>query len=1328
MKVNGPFDQYGKKITGNMNNAILPKIENYEGLTAEDRQKLEQQHLREVEIESARERLASKYISPINRNYKDPTLYNLKPSDPETGIRRPLVRVAIPKSINNSVLVTSHLPEAKSGNNKSSTPKVKTLSIKLPINVSLATVLKNIYEHMYEYYFHKRPNFGSKKEDAAAKQVIQGLIDANMKNISTIVTTKNISNTERIESLKGAVNKMKQNPLPSYIKPNIILTPINAQTKQNSKMNHEISTKKPNQSMTKGAETDKKVFGVKSAMTSTLNQDGQVKGSDQQTLAKETDLYNKLTYKQEQKELNQNKITEKSNEVSTNKFGSNNNQLDENKTDYKDQELIPEVEDETDGITRSNVGSHEDDWVKYRGSIDSYLGTLQNLQEKNELHRHKEAVKPFLNIPLKLISEEHARRRSNFRFDQEPATNKKSNNPLEYNIPRIPNPLLFPNSALSSAIKSDSYSSFTNQPNQRLIKGPSLFDVTNGQTLQEFNKAAQEYAKLRFKDAKENPFTKITNIASALQKDGIKGSTSPSNYFLIDTTGVADNKPMLIQTVEEFIKKQSAKKAAHSKPKAMQNAQYTSLALPQIKEADTDILDHQDENSQFQKLDLGSTSNSVADLAQHSLSQMQSNNLNIQATESNQNKVDNRGGASILDSPQVLYQIQAMNSARQNFENDRTSNTKTNTLQTEGLMNNQEQQTTDERKLNIWNSREVQQQIEAMNNARQRFSQLAPPLASANQKPRNGITRKFNPKYSQKQILISQSRIRNIQNVKDKNSMDYKKTPPKLNFNANLPVPYKDTFSNIGSITNDDLNTQISSEPLLPMQKNLNNIFLNKIQDPISLSEALPVEDNVKDFTNANVARGSYYTLKEEMKEAEREKLEGKQANQPVQMPPDPKEILKETIKDPNWDKKVTVPYGSYDRPDFLSKRNIIPRNKKRHYSNSYVLALRNNQLRHSLKRMKRKIVRKRMIRDGEEPYTNSKKKRKIDITITDGKKNTVGKCKPSSSTNRRKKYSNDVKGINKLILKFKMQHHSEAHIRSFLRRVATRIKQLRKRTNKRKQNNKDKIKNVKIVPQNVKPRTNRLKTGKILQANTTGTHKTRKRNRIEKVVKEVSPISTDKEGSTTFDLNQVTSNKKKIDTEIQTMGFDFVKTSRPVQNLENIDFISSGSGSSIVRNFATNMNENVQQNVVSNINENNENTQKVLTSNVNVTNQQANEDAKMSSNIFHTISEAFSLPIQSDTKSVNERLNTFGKSSEISKKSEIDNFSFNQPKPVSSNIFNDMDMGISVKNEKGKLQQDLTESMEYDKPTADIPLAVTPSYDKSLINEFTPTSDVTSI
>ena len=94
-------------------------------------------------------------------------------------------------------------------------------------------------------------------------------------------------------------------------------------------------------------------------MTSTSNQDGQIKGLDQQTLAKETDLYNKLTYKQEQKELNQKKIIEKSNEASSSKFGSNSHRLDESKTDYKDQELIPMIEEDVDGITGSNLGSNK---------------------------------------------------------------------------------------------------------------------------------------------------------------------------------------------------------------------------------------------------------------------------------------------------------------------------------------------------------------------------------------------------------------------------------------------------------------------------------------------------------------------------------------------------------------------------------------------------------------------------------------------------------------------------------------------------------------------------------------------------------------------------------------------------------------------------------------------------------------------------------------------------------------------------------------------------------------------------------------------------------
>ena len=35
--------------------------------------------------------------------------------------------------------------------------------------------------------------------------------------------------------------------------------------------------------------------------------------------------------------------------------------------------------------------------------------------------------------------------------------------------------------------------------------------------------------------------------------------TTHSNFFLIDTTGVANNKPMIIETVDEYLQKQQQK-------------------------------------------------------------------------------------------------------------------------------------------------------------------------------------------------------------------------------------------------------------------------------------------------------------------------------------------------------------------------------------------------------------------------------------------------------------------------------------------------------------------------------------------------------------------------------------------------------------------------------------------------------------------------------------------------------------------------------------------------------------------------------------------------
>ena len=69
--------------------------------------------------------------------------------------------------------------------------KEKTVSIKVPSNVTLSTVLKNIYEHMYQTYFNKRPKQNG-VESNEAKKLIDGLVQKDMTNLPSIVlnTTK----------------------------------------------------------------------------------------------------------------------------------------------------------------------------------------------------------------------------------------------------------------------------------------------------------------------------------------------------------------------------------------------------------------------------------------------------------------------------------------------------------------------------------------------------------------------------------------------------------------------------------------------------------------------------------------------------------------------------------------------------------------------------------------------------------------------------------------------------------------------------------------------------------------------------------------------------------------------------------------------------------------------------------------------------------------------------------------------------------------------------------------------------------------------------------
>lgn len=174
MKVSGPYDRNGHPITVEppQQSSQKDKLNNaYEDLSPADRIKLLKQNYRELKMEEARKAYQAK-------------MQSLQHPQVKHDVKQAPLRFAMPKTDDKSIMLTT-LP----GTNSEANSKLKTLSIRLPINVSLATVLKNIYEHMYEYYFHKRPLLDSRKEDMAAKRVIAGLISRDMENISRIVKT-----------------------------------------------------------------------------------------------------------------------------------------------------------------------------------------------------------------------------------------------------------------------------------------------------------------------------------------------------------------------------------------------------------------------------------------------------------------------------------------------------------------------------------------------------------------------------------------------------------------------------------------------------------------------------------------------------------------------------------------------------------------------------------------------------------------------------------------------------------------------------------------------------------------------------------------------------------------------------------------------------------------------------------------------------------------------------------------------------------------------------------------------------------------------------------
>ena len=471
MKVHGPFDVYGKKIPMVTRNEIKSSMKNidYNHLSDEDKVKVSQQINREQVMEDARESYDSKYIPPTNRAYKNPPSY-LK-SDEVNGLRRPLVRVNIPRYANKSVVLTNILPGSK-----------KTLSIKLPVNVSLETVLKNIYDHMYEYYFHKKPSSSDTKEELAARKVIQDLISKDMKNISNYVYTKNeILKGNDENSLKVSENFELKNDLPAYAQPNTIVEP----SEENPIEPFQINFSNKNSS----------IVAADSGST-------EVEKGIEQISSK----------------------VEDPDSISVTSAQSDHGILspdDQSSSDMKDAEQ---------GITRSNLPRHPEIQpyaIKLRGSLESNIKTLEYIQENNLLsNENKELANTLLSLPLSAIAEEHAKKSSLGR-------SSSVSLPIQIN---------------SNYIQSRVISNFINS---------SAFEDSGNPN--EVRNDIRTLPKIILTPFRAQPLPKPSQPLKHGIKDFMPPISNDANYFLIDTTGVSRNKPMVIETVAEYLEKQNSR-------------------------------------------------------------------------------------------------------------------------------------------------------------------------------------------------------------------------------------------------------------------------------------------------------------------------------------------------------------------------------------------------------------------------------------------------------------------------------------------------------------------------------------------------------------------------------------------------------------------------------------------------------------------------------------------------------------------------------------------------------------------------------------------------
>lgn len=476
MKIKGPFDQFGKKLPSETSSVDKKEDASYERLSSADRVKLLEQNYRELKMEEARAKYPLKFLPPMNRNYIEaPTRESLESK------KRPRVRVKIPKVANKSLIVSNYIPSW------GGSPHSK-LSIKLPIDVNLATVLKNIYEHMYQYYIHQDPKKGKVKNGVAARQVIQSLVDKDLRNISKIVQSRNISpyesslNDKRLEQLELLNSRKITKTFFRKTAPKVLpfRRVIVAQEQLLPKM--QVPAKRilqpplplpqlvvQNQYRGKLDPLDDR-FQLMRVLNSFARLPSQF--IDLLDMKHHFPPFGALLLK------------------------------------YKNRLNLPETEVDTAKKSLNGKAQYPpviQEKVSFLSSIEPYLRVLSYLKMRDMRVLRTDFAKTMMSIPLIAIQKDEKRRQQALaakRQIKRPTTTKKV-----------------------------------------LKKTPSRVQVGARRHL-----LSQRASTKQVEMTKENPVEDI----------------SSTNYFLIDTTGVADNKPMVIESVEDYLKKLQANKQKKS--------------------------------------------------------------------------------------------------------------------------------------------------------------------------------------------------------------------------------------------------------------------------------------------------------------------------------------------------------------------------------------------------------------------------------------------------------------------------------------------------------------------------------------------------------------------------------------------------------------------------------------------------------------------------------------------------------------------------------------------------------------------------------------------